>query len=1693
MAKRNEFIERISKLFGRNSGKKYEEVSGAKRTEVPDEQQGFNSNNEENSLRAEVLEEEDLSYAELRRREAENELAKAREIFATGDDDKILQYLVNSYDRLSCEERTYIFVNCPDICSYASKMPSWAWGVGYLSSNTSYLEIKREDLYRSIKKQLAYDDRSNSRFSLAFLRAFVEEISSASDDEFIADIVEVCQDSALKDHLDIMEAIKNYYAYSRGKEKCKTAEELAEFYEFCADVIDSVNINTRALADTIHCDNIDEIRRFLTTEELVGPVYEKNEGMFNLFIGGCRKQLEIRGQERSAFENLGYIVSSSKFEYNAEQLYEILDFLRSAEQETPQLLEDDELMLNLAQHIMIPEDYITSDAVKKESDDSAVRHAIELFKSDNYLDITTFLYEIKDSELRGRIAIEAGNLQDEENKRVVLDQGKLLLNEIVDYEVTDENREATLSALKAYLSIGVAESYGGTGVKEKYIKEQKITSDEELLKTISEMCAVNVKNKAEERSMAFDTGNFAEVITNYITARLNGEVPKSLDEVLLEVSSPIGALGLELNRVLPLIEKVFSNEADPELKDLGKYVTGYVERNFIDTDRERELYYYMADKYNVYTPGISKSAQVERFFAFYNDIRFKSRIEKRMPIIAEMIQDISGIQASDCNDILSDIRPFFASYKLRHDAGEIEDYSCVLPIMKVAVEKGCPVAAAFTQNGAFANQVRQNELEQLKFTNEEVLEQVRKTKKISALVSDEELLESTTQEEINSAKSALENEKLTNIIDYYLLFGVVTPEVTNQVIEIAKKTNPNITKQHLINALENNPNVKGVLEKIQFANTRKTPEVYAGLGYPPEVTCEREKYLHDLQQIFPKTRFQGLPHQAVVFNLTPEQRKNYDIKVAKSLVEHPIFSNGNDGLLAIGHVVNVMGLLESDEKAEQRRQEFFKLLEEAGTRVVDAHVASVFFNTIGGLSNENFDEPEVGIATLFDKKSCTMYRQRTGVVVPKEFESLLGNSGALTPEYMAWIKKFDGVFGKKINDFISPYAKTGNGYRLKRNVQIPLDLLDEIKPELTIEEYSKIIQDGGKAAEFVNPFKEMEVEYHELKKDVPKELREKIRKIILRNDGFGLQGDLSTSAMHRMFDGKLIGFDQEFYDMFMRDLPFILGGNEEIQSKVMLARKKFGDAKTYYSARGNDNVKFSDVLEYLDECPFAYEYGNQELAKEAKRAGVNDQQRFDEYQHLEKQLRERKLSTIPRHEKTYKFKDKNGVEHEVMTKILRLDDPMNMFVGESKFSNCCQCYGFAGEECMIHASTSKDGGIFAIYEIVDGQPKMVTQSWIWQRETKLCLDNIEATQFGKDNYSYAGDMVAFAIRQASKDIAETSEAEIEKHIARETRRINSLDISDVEKKEKIKALEEIRNRQVVRRITIGTRYGDLGVEENFTDAESVQNSKGPKGYDGYRDSEVQGEYSLQRVVYADGGSTLPEREDYEDVPIYRDARRVEIYSGHNISQSVLKRITDIELSAHKPEMQMYTANESPVLQNVSNLANINDANIEDLRVVMGEDWYLIYGDGENQIEVFDFAKTSPRLKDENSNQQIEMSTALMELLKSSIKIKDGKVVARKTISADLREDTSYLLYLHQKRRGLIEQIGEDEEYSFIDSEERRIVSEKEQQELLEQHRKIMTDENPETKMHSVQFVASQKFIKKVLGPSGDKESIDEQE
>ena len=115
------------------------------------------------------------------------------------------------------------------------------------------------------------------------------------------------------------------------------------------------------------------------------------------------------------------------------------------------------------------------------------------------------------------------------------------------------------------------------------------------------------------------------------------------------------------------------------------------------------------------------------------------------------------------------------------------------------------------------------------------------------------------------------------------------------------------------------------------------------------------------------------------------------------------------------------------------------------------------------------------------------------------------------------------------------------------------------------------------------------------------------------------------------------------------------------------------------------------------------------------------------------------------------------------------------------------------------------------------------------------------------------------------------------------------------------------------------------------------------------------------------------------------------------------------------------------------------------------------------------AKGLTRLDDEHSSQTKEINNALRFLLDESIK-------ENKNIQADLKEDTSYLLYLMYLKLGLIEQIDDDLEYKYDKDYDTRIVTKEEQLVKLKRIKEIRQHKNPETLMHKVEFKPSQKYI-----------------
>ena len=111
--------------------------------------------------------------------------------------------------------------------------------------------------------------------------------------------------------------------------------------------------------------------------------------------------------------------------------------------------------------------------------------------------------------------------------------------------------------------------------------------------------------------------------------------------------------------------------------------------------------------------------------------------------------------------------------------------------------------------------------------------------------------------------------------------------------------------------------------------------------------------------------------------------------------------------------------------------------------------------------------------------------------------------------------------------------------------------------------------------------------------------------------------------------------------------------------------------------------------------------------------------------------------------------------------------------------------------------------------------------------------------------------------------------------------------------------------------------------------------------------------------------------------------------------------------------------------------NMNIRDFDNSNIYLGEDWYLVYEEREdNTIYISDLAKIKPNLIDEAGIQNKE----IMDIIYSLVKKYDQ-------VEADLKEDTSYLLFLANKKLGYLEQIGDDIQYPFNSFDEAKILSE----------------------------------------------------
>ncbi len=700
---------------------------------------------------------------------------------------------------------------------------------------------------------------------------------------------------------------------------------------------------------------------------------------------------------------------------------------------------------------------------------------------------------------------------------------------------------------------------------------------------------------------------------------------------------------------------------------------------------------------------------------------------------------------------------------------------------------------------------------------------------------------------------------------------------------------------------------------------------------------------------------------------------------------------------SFSEMMKVFGLFENDSEKEKRISDFIHFFREDDFFLTSKQ----FSDLISCYSNMS----QV-IVDSFEKKEKKSIVCKPNVDIPTQFQPYLKKE--LSDQVIKYIKRLDGSYGKRINDFV------------KENYETHYFEIYQLKEEYCNNNHS-------------------------------------INHLLFYHD---LLGHINYSSLHRIFDGCELKFNPDFYHFFRDNLEFILQ-DEKLQSQVKNIQKNFEKMKNhYFNQSGVKEITLKQALDYLENITFDYHDGNYELALDVKRAGVKNEEAFLYYQKVFEENDVRKLSSLIKRSHIYEI---DG--YTIQAELLRKDDSFGMLVGEVNYTDCCQAFGDLGHNCMAHAVSSDDGGIFVTRLLKDGEWILLTESWDWQNNNIYCHDNIEGTPYFKKDERLK-KAVAEVYRLDGEAIIEKSKEEVLKYIKTRRKVIEKSSLPNKEKE--LELLRELEQREVIRLVTVGSGNDDLGLSRYFQRSIQVNQEQiiasqrftlenfQPVNYNSNQPyfDETHGSYTdsgIKQYMIAGSIEELCLGKLEPLVPIYRDERRVILEEKENIRNYTVNKIKNMEKEIYPKEMYQYQT---------SHQDDFSDSNI-----YLGEDWYLIYEEKEdNGIYISDLVKTTPTLGDEIKDQNQEIMKVIYDLVRKY-----------DYIEADLKEDTSYLLYLINKKLGYFEQIGEDISYPFQNRNQQKEITEQEQEDILKQMKEIKKKKNPELIMHHIIFQKGKLF------------------
>lgn len=280
----------------------------------------------------------------------------------------------------------------------------------------------------------------------------------------------------------------------------------------------------------------------------------------------------------------------------------------------------------------------------------------------------------------------------------------------------------------------------------------------------------------------------------------------------------------------------------------------------------------------------------------------------------------------------------------------------------------------------------------------------------------------------------------------------------------------------------------------------------------------------------------------------------------------------------------------------------------------------------------------------------------------------------------------------------------GQGW-IRKCINAPSDL------EFTREDLDRFIL-GNSKEEVIKKIEEQEKSKLYLKAGVLKD--EVYDKLASKQ----VKGIVSYEQIERMFGG--INVEEEntrFKDYFRKYREEILS-NPEIYGHMNWLYYAIKDEKNY-RLTPSQIIEEMSVTDTYDE-----KLGSSEVAQVYMKAKQRepDIDYYEEYQQIFNKSIQRETLSIP------PMKVGQSISRECTGKLLRIDDPLAIAAGT--LTDCCQEFGNAGESSMKHSVTSKNGGLFGVF---DEKENLIAQSWTWRNGNRLCFDNIEVDESLENN------------------------------------------------------------------------------------------------------------------------------------------------------------------------------------------------------------------------------------------------------------------------------------------------------------------------------------------------------------------------